>query len=122
MDPITLILTALVAGTAKAAGDAVPDAYKGLKAMIQKKFAGKPVAEAMLNEHEKDPETYAAPLKKNLLEAGIDQDEEILKAAQALLEQLEPEAAAPGTINIGQGAKGIIGQTVTGATITGNIS
>ena len=122
MEPITLILTALVAGTAKAAGDAVPDAYKGLKALIQKKFSGKPVAEAMLDEHEKDPETYAAPLKKSLVEAGIDKDEEILKAAQALLEQLKPEAAAPGTINIGQGAKGIIGQTVTGATITGNIS
>lgn len=122
MDPITLILTALVAGTAKAAGEAVPDAYKGLKAMIQKKFAGKPVAEAMLEEHEKDPETYAAPLKKNLVEAGVDQDAEILKAAQALLEQSKPEAAGSGTINIGQGAKGIIGQTVTGATITGNIS
>ncbi len=122
MDPITLILAALVAGTAKAAGDAVPDAYKGLKALIQKKFAGKPVAEAMLDEHEKDPETYAAPLKKNLVEAGVDQDAEILKAAQALLEQLKPEAVAPGTINIGQGAKGIIGQTVTGATINGNIS
>ena len=121
MDPITLILTALVAGTAKAAGDAVPDAYKGLKALIQKKIAGKPVAEAMLDEHEKDPETYAAPLKKNLVEAGVDRDEEILKAAQALLEQLKPEAAS-GTINIGQGAKGIIGQMVTGATITGNIN
>lgn len=122
MDPITLILAALVAGTAKAAGDAVPDAYKGLKALIQKKFAGKPVAEAMLEEHEKDPETYAAPLKKNLVEAGVDQDAEILKAAQALLEQLKSESSAPGTINIGQGAKGIIGQTVTGATINGNIS
>ena len=121
MDPITLILTALVAGAAKTAGDAAPDAYKGLKALIQKKFAGKPVAEAMLEEHEKDPEIYAAPLKKNLVEAGVHQDEEILKAAQALLEQLKPEAAT-GTINIGQGAKGIIGQTVTGATITGNIS
>mgnify|MGYP000540998962 CR=1 FL=1 len=122
MDPITLILTALVAGTAKAAGDAAPDAYKGLKALIQKKIAGKPVAEAMLEEHEKDPETYAAPLKKNLVEAGIDKDEDILKAAQELLKQLNPEATAPGSINIGQGAKGIIGQTVTGATITGNIS
>jgi len=121
MDPMTIILTALVAGTAKAAGDAVPDAYKGLKALIQKKIAGKPVAESMLDEHEKDPETYAAPLKKNLVEAGVDKDTEILKAAEKLLEQLKPEAAA-GTINIGQGAKGIIGQTVTGATITGNIS
>ncbi|HEY9893922.1 MAG TPA: hypothetical protein V6D34_00690 [Candidatus Sericytochromatia bacterium] len=122
MDPITLILTALVAGTAKAAGDAVPDAYKGLKALIQKKIAGKPAAEMVLAEHEKDPETYAAPLKKNLVEAGVDQDAEILKAAQELLEQLKPQEAAPGSINIGQGAKGIIGQTVTGATITGNIS
>jgi hypothetical protein len=122
MDPITLILTALVAGTAKAAGDAAPDAYKGLKALIQKKFAGKPLAEAMLEEHEKDPKTYAAPLKKNLVEAGVDQDAEILKAAQALLEQLKPEAVMPGSVIIGQGAKGIIGQTVTGATITGNIN
>ena len=122
MDPITIILTALVTGAAKAAGDAVPDAYKGLKALIQKKIAGKPVAEAMLDEHEKDPETYAAPLKKNLVEAGVDKDEEILKAAQELLKQLKPQEAAPGTVNIGQGAKGIIGQTVTGATITGNIS
>lgn len=122
MDPITLILTALVAGTAKAAGDAVPDAYKGLKALIQKKIAGKPAAEMVLAEHEKDPETYAAPLKKNLVEAGVDQDEEILKAAKELLEQLKPQEAAAGSINIGQGAKGIIGQTVTGATITGNIN
>ena len=121
MDPITVILTALVAGTAKAAGDAVPDAYKGLKAMIQKKIAGKPVAEAMLDEHEKDPKTYEAPLKKNLVEAGVDQDEEILKAAEELLKQLKPQEAAQGTVNIGQGAKGIIGQTVTGATITGDI-
>ena len=119
---MTLILTALVAGTAKAAGDAVPDAYKGLKALIQKKIAGKPAAEMVLAEHEKDPETYAAPLKKNLVEAGVDQDEEILKAAKELLEQLKPQEAAAGSINIGQGAKGIIGQTVTGATITGNIN
>ena len=121
MDPITLILAALVAGTTKAAGDVVPDAYKGLKALIQEKIVGKPVAEAMLDEHEKDPETYAAPLKKNLLEAGVDQDAKILKAAQELLEQLKPEVTA-GTTNIGHGAKGIIGLTVTGATITGNIS
>ena len=122
MDPITIIVTALVTGAAKAAGDTVPDAYKGLKALIQKKFAGKPAAEMVLNEHEKDPETYAAPLKKNLVEAGVDKDEEILKAAEELLKQLKPQEAAPGTVNIGQGAKGIIGQTVTGATITGNIS
>lgn len=120
MEPITLILSALVAGAAKAAGDAVPDAYKGLKSLIQKKIAGKPVAEAMLDEHEKDPETYAAPLKKNLMEAGVDTDEAILKVAQELLKQLAPQEAAPGSVEIGRGAKGIIGQTVTGATYNEN--
>lgn len=99
MDPITVIISALVAGTAKAAGDAVPDAYKGLKALIQKKFAGKPVAEAMLEEHEKDPETYAAPLKKNLVEAGVDKDEEILKAAQELLNQVKEQPGGQQIIN-----------------------
>jgi hypothetical protein len=122
MDPVTIILTALVAGAAKAAGDTVPDAYQGLKTLVQKKFAGKPAAEMVLEEHEKDPETYGAPLKKSLAEAGIDKDEEILKAAEELLKQLDSQPSAAGTINIGQGAKGIIGQTVTGATIAGNIS
>ena len=109
MDPITLILTALIAGTAKAAVDAVPDTYKGLKALIQKKIAGKPAAEMVLAEHEKDPETYAAPLKKNLVEAGVDQDEEIIKAAKELLEQLKAPESALGSVNIGQGAKGVVG-------------
>jgi hypothetical protein len=123
MDPVTLILTALVTGAAKTAGDAVPDAYKGLKTLIQKKFAGKPVAEAMLDEHEKDPETYAAPLKKNLVEAGVDQDAEILKAAQTLLEQLKSQDPAEGSVNIGQGAKGVVAYNVSGNTINqGNIS
>ncbi|MCY7320595.1 MAG: hypothetical protein LH660_02040 [Phormidesmis sp. CAN_BIN36] len=122
MDPITVILTALVAGTAKAVGDVVPDAYKELKTLIYKKFAGKPEAEMALAKHEEKPEVWKEPLKEALEESGIDENDEIYKAAQALLKQLSPEATAPGTINIGQGAKGIIGQTVTGATITGNIS
>jgi hypothetical protein len=123
MDTATIILTALIAGTAKVAGDAVPDAYKGLKELILKKFAGKPAAEMVLDEHEKDPETYAAPLKKNLIESGIDKDEEIIKAAKELLEQLKSQELASGTVNIGQGAKGVIGQNISGSTINqGNIS
>jgi hypothetical protein len=112
MDPITTILTALIAGTAKAAGETVPDAYKGLKALIQKKFVGKPAAEMILNEHEKDSETYAAPLKKNLVEAGVDKDEEILKAAKELLEQLK-------TLELASGASKQA-QVSNNATVTAN--
>lgn len=99
MEPITLIMTALVAGTEIAAADIVPDAYKALKTLIQRKFAGEPKAEMVLSEYEQDPETYEAPLKKKLTEAGADKDEEIIKKARELLKQLEPQAAS-GKYNI----------------------
>jgi hypothetical protein len=112
MDPITLILTALVTGAAKAAGDTIPDVYKGLKVLIQKKFAGKPVAEAILDEHEKDPETYAAPLKNNLVEAGVDKDEAVIKAAQELMKALDPQGTATGayTVTVAGNVYGVAGE------------
>lgn len=91
MEPLSLILLALATGAAKAAENVAPDAYNGLKALIKKKFAGKPKAEMVLEEHEQDPETYEAPLKKKLAEAGADKDEEIIKAAQKLVDQLESQ-------------------------------
>jgi hypothetical protein len=39
MDPVALILAALVAGATKAAGDVAQDAYDGLKTLIKCKFA-----------------------------------------------------------------------------------
>jgi len=100
MEPVSLIVAALVAGAAKAAGDAVPDAYIGLKTLIKRKFAGEPKAEMVLEEHESDPETYGVPLKKKLAEAGADQDEEIVQAAQELLKQLRPEETTAGKYKV----------------------
>lgn len=96
MEPVSLILSALATGVAKAAGDTVPDAYKALKELIKRKFASKPQAEMVLEEHEKDPETYEVPLKKKLVEADVDKDEEILKKAQELLKLANPQEAAQG--------------------------
>ena len=123
MEPISLILAALVAGAAKAAGDAAPDAYKGLKALIKRKFAGEAKAEMVLEEHEQDPETYEAPLKKKLAEAGADKDQEILEKAQELLKQLKPEEAAAGkfNINVAGDIKGIVGD-ISGGTVNQTIS
>ncbi len=81
----------MVAGATKAAGDAAPDAYNSLKALIKGKFAGKPTAEMVLKEHETDPETYKKPLEKELAEAGADKDEEIIQMASNVLEQVEKE-------------------------------
>ncbi|MFP4650990.1 MAG: hypothetical protein ACLFM4_01035 [Phormidium sp.] len=89
MDSLSLILAALVAGASQAAGKAIPDAYKGLKALIKRKFSGEKTAEVILDEYEADPDTYEAPLKKKLVETGVDKDKEIVEAAKTLLKQLE---------------------------------
>jgi hypothetical protein len=120
MDPTTLIVTALVQGAAKAATDVVPDAYKGLRELLQKRFAGKPTAEMVLQEHASDPVTYQAPLRKQLEQAALADDPEVLALARQLLEQLGASATVP-VIEIGHGAKGIIGQTVSNSTIVGDI-
>jgi hypothetical protein len=124
MEPISIILAALVAGAAKAAGDAAPDAYKGLKALIKRKFAGEPTAEMVLEEHETDPKTYEAPLKKKLAEAGADKDEEIIEKAESLLKELTPEEAATviQNYNISGDVKGILGNVSGGKIDFHNIS
>ena len=112
MEPISLIALAL----SSAAGAAVQGAahgvsqgiaqgnaqklYEDLKNLIKGKFAGNSTAEMVLEEHEKDSETYDAPLKKKLTEAGVDKDKEIIKKAQELLKQLKPEESAAGKYNI----------------------
>ena len=120
MDPISLIVTALVQGAAKAATDVVPDAYKGLRELLGKRFAGKPAAELVLEEHASDPQTYEAPLRKQLEQAALAEDLEVLALARQLLEQLGSPAAPAN--EIGRGAKGIIGQTVSKATIVGDLN
>jgi hypothetical protein len=123
MEPITMIMAVLAPvateGARQVAEAVAPDFYNALKALIQKRLAGQPAAEMVLEEYEKDPQTYGKPLEKILVEAGVEKDEELL----ALLEQIKAQTPAAASVTtIGQGAKGIIGQTVIGASITGNIS
>lgn len=125
MDPISIILTALVAGAAKAAGDAAPDAYNGLKTLIKSKFdsQGKSDSAIILDRYEKKPEKTKLLLEDELTEAGIDQDEEIVKLAQKLLEQLKPQEAAEGKFNIqisGGQVQGLVQQNT--GTINQNFS
>ena len=126
MEPISLILAALAAGAVAAAKDTakkgVKDAYEGLKALIKRKFAGNEAAKVVLDEHEKDPETYEVPLKKKLIETGIDKDEEILKAAEEIMKKEDPQGAIAGKYNIHVAGdiKGIVGD-ISGGTISQDI-
>ncbi len=127
MEPISLILAALVAGAVAAAkdtaGTAVKDAYDGLKTLIKQRFADNEGAKVVLDEHEKDPETYEAALKKKLSEAEVDRDEEILKVAQEVLQKEDPQGAIAGkySINVAGDIKGVVGD-VSGGNINQTIS
>jgi len=92
VEPLALIVDALVAGAAAAAKDttaaAIQDGYQGLKALIQCRFSGHPLATVVLEAHEADPHAYTLPLKQALADASLDQDEAILRVARNLLEQV----------------------------------
>lgn len=105
MDPVSLIVAALVAGALKStesvAEQSLKDAYAGLKSMVKRFFKDQPAAEMVLEEHEKDPETYKAPLAKQLRDSGAAQDDQVLAEAQKLLALADPDGTRTGVYNVG---------------------
>ena len=122
MEPISLILAALFAGATVAAkdtaGKAVKDAYEGLKTLIKRKFAdrGKEADGMIVDNHKRKPDLKAvkAVLEEKLIEAGIDKDEEVLKAAQEVMKKRDPEGAKQGKyqITISGGVQGVVGDNL----------
>ncbi len=104
MDSATLILTALSAGATASVKDTtsmvIKDTYTGLKALIQRKFTGKPTAETALTEYEKKPDVWKAPLEEELKETETDQDQNVIEAAQKLMKLIQPQQAAMGKYNV----------------------
>lgn len=116
MDPITIIVTAVVlgaaAGSKEVATQAVKDAYAGLKSLIVRKFGDKADVEEAVKGVEKKPESEArtAVLKEELEAAAAAQDTEVLKQAQALLELLEKHNELPATYQATVHGSGAIAQ------------
>jgi hypothetical protein len=97
MDPITLIVTALVAGASKVAGETATDAYHALVAALRRRFAKDDKAKLILDEHAKEAATaessqqelvWDAPLRKCLTDEEADRDPQIIAAAKAVLTAL----------------------------------
>ena len=105
MDPVSLIVAALVAGAARSAEgvaeQSLKDAYAGLKGLLRRFFQDKPAAEMVLEEHEKDPAAYEAPLEKVLQESGAAKDDQVLAQAKKLLAIAEPNRTPGDSYNIG---------------------
>jgi hypothetical protein len=93
MDPISIIVMALVSGAAAAlrptTEQAIKDAYAGIKGLIQRKFGRVDVAVL-----ETDPASKMRQgvVKEDLEKAGAGQDEELLSKAKALLDAIQTHA------------------------------
>jgi hypothetical protein len=144
MDPLSIIVTAVVSGAAAASKDvaaqAVRDAYNGLKGLIVRKIGDKADVEGAIEGVEKRPDSKnrKGVLQEELKITEVDQDAEVVKQAQALLELLEEHGEAPaayratvygsGAIAQGEGAtaageRGVaIGGDAQGPIITGDSS
>ena len=99
MDPVSLITSALTAGAVAAlketAGTAIKDAYQGLVSLVKNKFDKDQKDNAVFDAHAKDPETWQKPLEKSIQESGVAEDEDILLAAQKLLELVQSQSSSP---------------------------
>ena len=121
---LDILLAALATGAAAGFKDtattAVKDTYGVFKALLQRKFAGKPKAEAILAEYEDDPDTYEKPLKKVIIEEQLNQDQEIIAAAKQVL-MLTQQQAASGQFTINnQGTIQGVSQGLYNSSITQN--
>ena len=115
MDPVSLVVAALVtgaaAGIADTAGSVITDLYAGLKALIRRRFGGDHEADDELTHVERggDP----AALRRRLETAGV--DEELANRAAELLRRLDPDGARAGKYHVeisgGQGA--VVGDNAT---------
>lgn len=117
MDPAALIVTALAAGVAEAAKDIaveeVPKAYQALKTLVINKLQSganmnPQAAESLVEDYEQDPESWEGGLKSKLQKAPLDERDDVVRQAQALLDlikQSQPRAAESGRIDVGEGAQ-----------------
>lgn len=84
MDPVTLLVSTLALGATAAlretAGDAVKDAYAGLKSLIVKKFGSQPALDAL--EHKPESVKKREAAEEDLVEAAADKD--VVQAADKL--------------------------------------
>jgi hypothetical protein len=98
VEPISLILGALAAGALAAvqesAGQAVKDAYAAFRNLLRHRLISNEAGQVALSQYEQQPEAWAPPLRAELTASKVDQDEVVLAAAQALLDQLRDDPAS----------------------------
>lgn len=112
MDPVSLILAALVTGVATGPGEsaaaAVRDSYRGLRDALKRRLAGRPAAEDAVEQYVADPEAWRGNVEVHLRQARADQDRAVLDAASSVMRLADPAGAAAGKYTVSlTGAQGV---------------
>lgn len=97
MEPISLILGALavgaLAGVQDSAGQAVKDTYAAFKKLLRGQLGGNEAGQVALERYEQQPEAWEPLLRAELAASGLDRDDDVLAAAQALLDCVRSDPA-----------------------------
>lgn len=113
MDPIT---TAIVAALANLGKDAIKDGYVALKNALKEKFGDKSDLVDAVDKLEKKPDSEArkATVQEEVETAKVNDDPDILKLVQDLLDKIKEQPGGQEIINQTQT------NTVNGVTVGGN--
>lgn len=103
MEPVRVIVTALVAGAAAAMQDGVKDTvkerYRRLRDAVKQRLAGRPDGQLALERYEEAPRKWENALTAELVDAGAADDDSLVEAAQALLSIVDEESEHAPTYN-----------------------
>jgi hypothetical protein len=126
MDPITTAIVAalsagVLGGLTEASKTAITDGYSKLKMLLTKKFGGGSEVIHAVNEVEAKPDAAGrqAMLQAEIASTKADQDQDLLHAAQALLQLLQ--ASPEGTQHIQIATGSYIAQADRGGSASVNI-
>lgn len=128
VEPVTTaILAAITAGAAAGVTEtvkqAIGDAYGGLKALLVRKLGGESEAVEALGKLERKPDSagWKETASEALAKAGVNQDAELLAAAEVVLAKLQ-ELPPGERQHIMQAVGSYIAQADRGGTATVNVT
>lgn len=107
VDAISLVLGAIAASVSAGAGDAIRDTTKGaitgtrdrLLELVRRRLKKDAVGVAKLTVYTAEPTpTNGQALQGHLIDAGVDEDQDILTLAREVLSAAGPAAIAPGSV------------------------
>jgi hypothetical protein len=112
VDPVSLIVAALmagaVAGAESTATEAVRDAYTGLKELVLRRLSGRKSGDAALARLEDRPDHRDGVLEAELVAVGAGHDAAIVESARRLMALLDPAGSRAGKYVVDvRGAQGV---------------